>query len=53
MKLFAPILAATMMQKTEAACNAGDAVLSVTCHPDLMVELAGIFMSDINAEPPI
>ena len=42
MKLFAPILAATMMQDTEAACNAGDAVFSVTCHDDLMVELSGI-----------
>ena len=46
MKLFASILAATMVQKTEAACNAGDAVFDVTCHPDLMVELAGIFISE-------
>ena len=41
MKLFAPILAATMMQDTEATCADGDAVFSVTCHSDLMVELSG------------
>jgi len=39
MKLFAPILAATLMQDTEAACDGDASVFSVTCHPDLMVEL--------------
>ncbi len=42
MKLFAPILAATLMQDTEAACDGDASVFSVTCHPDLMVELKGI-----------
>lgn len=44
MKLFAPILAATLMQDTEAACATDGAVFSVTCHPDLMIELAGNFI---------
>ena len=43
MKLFAPILAATMMQDTEAACaDDGGAVFSVSCKEDLMIELEGI-----------
>ena len=49
MKLFAPILAATMMQDTEATCaDDGGAVFSVTCHSDLMAELAG---NGTNDEP--
>ena len=44
MKLFAPILATTLMQDTEAACATDGAVFSVTCHPDLMIELAGNFI---------
>lgn len=41
MKLFAPVLAATLLQGTEAqTCAAGTAVFTVTCQTDLMIELA-------------
>ena len=55
MKLFAPILAATMMQDTEAATaqdctDDGGSVFSVTCHSDLMVQLSGI---QTNSKAPI
>ena len=44
MKLFS-VLAATLLQESEAACNTGDTVFTVTCHEDLVVELAGNIMT--------
>jgi len=40
MKLL-PLLAATLLQESEAACAAGDSVISVNCREDLVVELTG------------
>jgi hypothetical protein len=38
MKLL-PLLAATLLQESEAACAAGDSVITVNCREDLVVEL--------------
>ena len=40
MKLFS-ILAATLLQESKAACGDDDSVFTVTCHDNLLVELEG------------
>ena len=42
MKLL-PFLAGILIREAKAACDPNEPIIEVTCHADLMVQLAGIY----------